>query len=189
MTGVTTNFALPYPDTTDAPCDFAEQWCDFTAAIDGVFGTWQTAVNRTVPVIPAALMLRTTPISVLNTNQVPFESVLVDTASMTDMESDPFNITIRRAGRYTIAGFIILASPAIAVNAEMSLIISGDLRTIVAENQNRGGFDYRINAYRAAFSALPGDQVHMSFNVGTNISVSVPHAWLGVAWHSDTETP
>src|SRR5688500_14304081 len=103
-------FSLPYPGPSDAPCDFAEQWCDFTEAIDGVFTTFEAGIARTMPVIPLAIMRLTTVQLIPNLQRVPFDAVAADTAGMTDIASDPFHITITRAGRYTVSGGLEIGS-------------------------------------------------------------------------------
>lgn len=190
MVSLTPSFSLPYPSASDEPCDFAEQWCDFTEAIDDVFTTFETGINRTTPIVPAAKFLRTTPISVLNLAPIPFDTAEVDTAGMIDISTDPFHITYTRAGRYTLCAYLDLLPPGTALNAEISIIIGGDLRTATAETINRGvGIIYRLNVYRAVYSAQAGEQSYLSFNTGTAGSYTVNKAWLSAVWHSDTETP
>lgn len=56
MPDFTANFALPYPSSVDEPCDFAEQWCDFTDAVEGVLDAVQASVDRIYPVIRVSIL-------------------------------------------------------------------------------------------------------------------------------------
>lgn len=187
MPNFTPNFALPYPSASDEPCDFDEQWCDFTEAIDGVFTTFETGLARTYPVIPIAIMKQTQPLSVSNSSPIPFDSVLIDTAGMTDIDVDPFTITIQRPGRYTINAFMERPSTGLALNSEFVLLVNGTLA--FAEIIERGVIQYRLTAYNPVEGFLAGDEITLGFNTGVINFFTITQSWLSVAWHSDTEVP
>lgn len=189
MPNNTVNFNLPYPAGSDAPCDFDEQWCDFAHAVNGVIATFQAGVDRANPVIPAALLRTVTNHTVINGNKVPFDEVIMDTAGMTDLDADPYQITITRTGRYSVAAFVDKATSAI-VNSELTLFIQGGTSDIVANVLDRGaGVNYWVPAYGPVVSLAAGDKISIFFNVGTLAAQTVNMAWLSVAWHSDTEVP
>src|SRR5688500_14787019 len=149
MPNNTFNFNLPYPSGTDRPCDFAEPWCDFTTAIDAVFAVFQAAIDRTIPVVPMAILLQTTQRSILNFAPLIFDTVVADTAGMTDIDVDPFSITIRRPGRYTVAAYV--QKPTVGapfVPAEFSIFIEPD-NDAQGELIDRGsGVTYHLTAYK-----------------------------------------
>lgn len=188
MPNFTPVFGLPYPSGSDRPCDFDEQWCDFTEAIDAVFTDFETGLARTNPVIPMALVRQTGPVTVGNTISIPYDTVVVDTAGMTDIDADPFSITITRPGRYTVNGFLELADPNIAINAEITMSILGS-SFASAETIYRGVIQYRMTAYNAVETLAAGTKLQMFFNVGTAGTEVVSGAWWSAAWHSDTEVP
>ena len=192
MPNHTTNFNLPYPASIDAPCDFAEQWCDFTAAIDGVFDTFQSAIDRTIPVVPVAILQMTVARSVFNFNPIPFDTVVVDTGAMTDMDVDPFTITIKRPGRYTVAGGIFKPSVGgVFVPAETTIFAQPNFsaQAEVIDLGAGGGAAYYLAAYFAAETYAVNQKVRLSFSVGNQSLWPITTAWLAVVWHSDTEVP
>jgi hypothetical protein len=189
MPNNTINFALPYPAPSDAPCDFDEQWCEFTAALDGVFATFQAGVDRTNPVIPLAVMRRDGPVSLNNLNKMPFDTVVADTAGMTDIDADPYHITVVRPGRYTISANMEMPSPAVAANSQISLLIDAP-STIIAGGLDRGaGPEYRLNATNPVHTVPSGTKISLLFNFGSTALFVINRYWLSVAWHSDTERP
>lgn len=190
MVNLTPNFSLPYPSASDEPCDFAEQWCDFTQAIDAMFDTFDEAVDRTVPTIPMASIRLSTGYDAINLNPVRFDTVLIDTAGMVDLDVDPFRINITRRGRYSVMGFISKISAGTPLNSQITLLVGSSSFTILAGAIDRGaGFPYRINAYIPVVSLEVGEQVILYFNTGASGTSGVTTASLSVAWHSDTEVP
>lgn len=186
MPSNTPNFALPYPSASDEPCDFAEQWCDFTAAIDGVFATFESGIARTAPTVPLAIVRMTIVQDVENGVAIPFDSVAADTAAMTDIDADPFNITITRRGRYSLSGAMELEGD--NPNSDIALFINNDFASVTAQALDLGpAFPYRLNAYGPSIDLQPGDKVNMSFNTGTSADFTVYYAWLAVVWHADRE--
>lgn len=189
MPNFTSTFSLPYPSASDEPCDFAEQWCDFTEAIDGVFTTFESGIARTVPTVPAALLQQTVTRSIENLQPVPFDTVSADTAGMVDIDADPFSITITRFGRYSINAGIEMGSSG-NINSQMALLVGSGTFTVIAGALDRGvAFVYRMNAYTPAVTLSPGEKVRLRFNVGVLMNISVLASWLSVTWHADQEVP
>lgn len=114
MPNFTPNFNLPYPAPTDAPCDFDEQWCDFTDAVTSVLDGFQATVDRTYPVVPVAAVVRrnfedvTTPTPIPSSESLsgffvlPTDTVLVDTAGWIDPDLGPELIKVDIAAILTI---------------------------------------------------------------------------------------
>lgn len=190
MTNNTANFNLPYPSSFDEPCDFAQQWCDFTAAIDGVFATFQSAIDRTIPVIPMAIMQQTAALSVNNNANIAFDTVLADTAGMTDIDVDPFHIIIRRPGRYTIAAALdkpTVGAPFVTAFTSVFATPNGDAQVMLFD---RGaGVQYFFNAYLPVQTYAAGDKIGLTYNMGGTGAFTITESWLAVMWHSDTEVP
>lgn len=192
MPNTTTNFALPYPAPGDEPCDFPQQWCDFTDAIDVILDGFQATIDRTVPVIPVALLQQLTPMFVTNGAAIPFNTLMVDTANMTDMDNNPYQIMIRRTGRYTVAGGMIVPTENPAFPPSFVGI------TIDEPSIQFSTFDYNVpgpNNLIHMNSTVPvatlnaGEAVQLMLNRGAVGSFQIENAWLGVFWHSDTEVP
>lgn len=195
MPNLTPVFKLPYPSGSDAPCDFDEQWCAFTAAMDAVFATWQSGVDRTVPVVPAAKLLLATTTTVPAGNPVPFDTVVADTAAMTDLDADPYRITIPQTGRYTITS--MLRKPTSGVlNSEITTSVVTSLGGVLASTNTRGealdrgaGATYFVPAYTAVVSLAAGTKLTLTFSIGSLVNVTIEGASLSAVWHSDTEVP
>lgn len=191
MPSNTANFNLPYPNATDEPCDFAAQWCDFTQAIDDVFDVFQVAINRTIPVIPLAIMRQTITRTVPGFGNIPFDTVSIDTAGMTDIDADPTSITIRRPGRYTVAAMMEkLTAGAPFVTAFTSVFATPKFNAQAMLFDRGAGVTYFLNPYFSVESYAAGDKIGLSFSVaGSPTAFAIERSWLAVIWHSDTEVP
>jgi|SRR5688572_10194652 len=195
MPSNTVNFNLPYPNTFDAPCDFAEQWCDFTEAIDGVLGTFQAGIDRAIPVVPAALVRTQLTHNIANGQLIPFNETILDTAAMTDLDADPYTITITRPGRYTVAGYLEKGTSGV-VNSQFSLFINADqspppghesLQGVWSILDRGGSFTYSLPTYSGVSSLVAGTKLSLFFNTGAVGLNTIGGAWLCAFWHSDNE--
>lgn len=190
MPNETVNFHLPYPNGTDQPCDFAEQWCDFTEALDGVFDTFQTAIDRTIPLVPLAILQQTVTRTVANFGAIQFDTVLADTAGMTDIDVDPFSITIRRPGRYTVGAMLQKSTVGAPFITAYTSVFANPHVNAVADLLDRGaGVGYYFNPYFPVDSYVAGDKITLSFSVSAQPTIPIEASWLAVIWHSDTEVP
>lgn len=191
MPSSTVNFALPYPAPTDQPCDFDEQWCDFTDAIDAVFAVFQAGIDRAYPTIPMAMVQQTVSRNILNLEDHPFDTVAIDTAGMTDLDADPFHITIPRPGVWTLACGMIFPSPALVLNGFLGMQVTQDVFggfsvDCQAMSLDRGaGVDYHLTAYAPARFLPQGLRLGVTHNFG-NVSVkTITSTWFSVSWHAD----
>lgn len=189
MPNFTGNFALPFPAPSDDPCLFAEQWCDFTEAIDGVFATFQTVIDRTIPVIPLAILRQTVVRSVPDFGQIPFDTVIADTAGMTDLDADAYHITIDRPGRYTVATGLSKPTTATALPRFTSVFETPTFNAQASLLDRGAGVEYFLNGYRAVQTYAVGDKIGLSFAVSVTGLWTIDTSWLAVIWHSDTEVP
>lgn len=182
---------LPYPNGLDAPCDFDESWCEFTGALDALFAKYEAAVNRTNPAVPAAMLQLTTQITIGNGNAVPFDTVVIDTAGMTDLDSDLYGITIPRSGRYTVAWYFKQATGGV-VNGQISGSAGSSLsgNSISHLTLDRGaGINYGLGTDFEVFTFLQGERITMSTVESGASSRTLIEAWLAVYWHADQEVP
>lgn len=184
---------LPYPGPGDEPCDFDEQWCAFTDAVEARLTVLDEAIARTNPVVPAALLHQTTDREVLPDASIPFDAVLLDTARMTDIDADPYHIYIPRTGRYTITAWTDQETAGIN-NSPLFLSgvnYNGGQGTYMAEVLDRlGSVSYRFGIYQSVVSATEGDRWSL---LQSSMNMTVPRtifeSWFSVVWHSDTEVP
>ncbi|HSJ76766.1 MAG TPA: hypothetical protein VK899_11420, partial [Gemmatimonadales bacterium] len=86
MTVLTPNFSLPVPGPLDAPCDFPQQWCDFTDGVQTVLDGFETMADRTNPVVPLAKMQLLNTVNLLETSTVPFDTLTLNNAGMVDFD-------------------------------------------------------------------------------------------------------
>lgn len=190
MPNNTTNFNLPYPASTDEPCDFAEQWCDFTEALDGVFDGFQAVIDRTIPVVPLAILQQTVSRDIPNLGAVQFDTVLADTAGMTDIDVDPFHITVRRPGRYTVGAMLqkqTVGAP--FITAYTSVFVNTHVNAIADLLDRGAGGTYYFNPYFPVDTYAAGDKISLSFAVSAQPTIPIEESFLAVIWHSDTEVP
>lgn len=185
---VTPLMGLLYPGPTDAPCDFDEQWCTFTAGIDAIFDKWQAGLQRAYPAIPAAVMQLTTdpatPVTILNFNPVAFTEVVLDTAGMTDMDADPYAITVPFSARWTCALFTQQDTGGVA-DQQSSIFGPNNQGNIILD---RGaGVTYYNHSYIAVQDLVAGTRVTLTTFVSPAPTRILRAAWLSVAWHSDSE--
>ena len=187
---VTPLMGLPYPGPGDAPCDFDEQWCQFTGAIDAVFDKWEAGLSRAYPAIPAAKMLLTEITPIQNFNPIPFTEVEFDTAGMTQMDADPYGITCRRAGRYTVAAFLAEDTASGGAGAQAALVISilGSF-TEFSDILILGAGTYRENTYWPVMDLAEGDRLVLTTFLSSQPNRTARSAWLSVSWHSDVRRP
>jgi hypothetical protein len=178
---------LPYPGPGDAPCDFDEQWCQFTSAIDGVFDRWEAGLSRAYPAIAAAKLLQTETITIINGNPIVMSEVTLDTAAMTNMDADPYGITVRRAGRYTVWGTIIETDTSGGAGAQSVLTLDfiGEQNTITVLSAG----EYRNVVYVPVVSLPEGARITMSPFLSGQAIRTARWASLAVVWHSDGARP
>lgn len=196
MPNTTANFALPYPNGTDDPCDFAAQWCDFTAAVNEVLDGFQATIDRTVPTIPAAQMRATTTRTynaALDTF-VTFDTVTFDTAGWTDFDANPRVITTDRAAVFNLSGSHV-SDPG-TLNSIWTLrfqeIYAGGTVQIGQEQNilDRGPGGTRIGniLHDLIYHNQPA-QVLMEVFVSSSSTFTITSAFFTVWWHADTVRP
>lgn len=207
MTAYTPNLNLPYPDASDAPCDFAEDWCGFTDAVQVVLDRFEATANRTNPVIPMAYMLRTGVSSVIAQEQlIPFTDVLVDTAGWIDFDVNSTIISPDIGGRLTLVGYIQLTATAAANTALVGYFDIPGLSALSASGTNKANANAHIFLNNGLNNSISFEQeiyvssgtfvkgvsgIGIAFRGLTTITVgpTVFGAALGVYWHADGPNP
>lgn len=196
MPNLTTSFSLPYPAPSDQPCDFAEQWCDFTAALEAVFTRFQATVDRTVPVIPIALLTLSEPATVLG--GIPFDTVVVDTAGWVDPDVDMTMISPDVAGVLTVTTNLV--QTAATLNDTIILTMTSVGPVVTATNMFNDndeldratefvGIYTEQEVFFAPGSYVPGVSGIRPVHDETNTSqVTMNYAQFCVYWHSDGGT-
>ena len=196
MPNNTANFNLPYPSGSDAPCDFDEQWCDFTAAIDGVFDIFQAALDRSVPVIPAAKLRLSTAANFVDSSPVIFDSVVFDTAGFTDLDADPYHIFVDRTGRYTVTLMTVVTTQAAIPPGFLGCWVEiedaiGSVNVVgqIQGTDVGGALGYFLAGYEAVVTITAGSKLSLIFTAGSIVVRNMLEAYMSVHWHSDTERP
>lgn len=112
---LTPNFSLPVPGPLDEPCDFPEQWCDFTAAVQTVLDGYEAIADRTNPVVPLAKMELLNTVAIAETSNIPFDTLTLNNAGMVDFDTNNTTIILNRPGRFFIVLNVLIVAAA-AVN-------------------------------------------------------------------------
>jgi len=188
VTALTPVYGLPYPDALDAPCDFPEDWCAFTVAVDGVLDRFELGAQRVIPAIPIAKVMITSQVVVPEGAAFPFDTVAVDTAGWTNFDADNRIITVSRTARYSVVGAAILA-PSGTANSSYMLFFNGisnnDVEALCRNTQDIG-----ITSQSEAQTISAGTDVAMFVTRnGSSGSITIRSASLTVFWHADEERP
>lgn len=186
MTAFTPNFNLPYPDALNSPCEFAADWCAFTEAIDEVVTHFEATVSRTVPAIPMARMTLTTPVTILNGGDIPFDSVSVNTANWIDFDANNTEILPDRAGY-----FVVYANALVNTTGSLGTVVT--LRLDGSSTYQDNQIDRFTSSIGLTASRV--QQISTSFPISVEIGrstvgdLTINAASFSVWWHADTATP
>jgi hypothetical protein len=186
MTLFTPNFGLPYPDALDEPCDFAQDWCAFTDAVNVAATRFENTVNRTVPVIPMARMTLTSSVTIVNTSLIPFDSVSVNTAGWIDFDASNTDIVPDRAGFFVLSANALVQTTGI-LGAVITLQFD-DLSAIQDNQIDRFSSGIGLTLAKIQQITTPGPlNVRLQTTGGGNVTIG--KASFSVWWHADTATP
>lgn len=192
MPNTTVNFDLPYPNGTDDPCDFAEQWCSFADAVNAVLDGFQATIDRTVPIIPAAQLRATTPraYSDATGNNVIFDAIGFDTAGWTNFDADPKTIFTDRAGLLVHLGNVEQAPDGVNSLWELNFDGTPGVPTVPNTILDRGVATQTHIGNWLSRSQRNTTANQVSLHVdGTQNSFTINAAHLTVYWHADTVRP
>lgn len=187
MTLFTPNFNLPYPDGSDAPCEFAQDWCELTTAFQTVLDGFQETVNRTNPAVPVARLELTGPLVITNPGILTFDTLSVDTAAWTDFDADPTAITVDRGGYMSLTALAEVAATGVAGTSwTLSILSASSMQEVHIEQT--GAVMLGLHIWNMVFnSSVTKYQLQLSRSSAGNITVN--RASFSIFWHSDTATP
>lgn len=208
MTAYTPNLALPYPDGADAPCDFAQDWCGFTDAVQVVLDRFETTADRVNPVIPIAYMRKTGPGAFVQGQLIPFTEVLLDTAGWIDFDANPTLISPDIGGRLTLNGYVDVSIVVAGVPPPATSLLYFDIPGLsgptsgltTKPNSNftsflNNGIQTRITVEQDIYisdgtfvKGVSGIGLTFAGVVGP-LSVTLGDAALSVFWHADGPNP
>jgi hypothetical protein len=188
---------LPVPVGTDPACEFSEDWCLTTAAINARIAAYEKALARAYPASPMALLRRTEPLFPNAVSQpISMTEATFDTAGMTDLDADPTIITIQQTGRYVVRAWLQMASTTV-VNTivDATINVYGPPTAFISGYAlDRGSLTVAVSSFHPAPFSTGG-----TFIKGTKISLSTAHtisstvpilaASLFAGWHADQENP
>lgn len=186
MTTFTPNFNLPYPDALDEPCDFAQDWCAFTSAVNTVATRFENTINRTVPTIPMARMTLNTPVVIINSGVIPFDSVSVNTAGWVDFDASASDIVTDRAGFFVLTAAVLIDTTTVTGTG-----LSIQINTGIPNS------DGQLDRFLSSVGLCTTNIVQLDSPIAHNVRVSrtgtgnirVNNATFSVWWHADTATP
>lgn len=190
MTAYTPNFDLPYPTAPDAPCDFPQQWCDFTNAVTEVLDRFEAIANRTNPSVPIAKMRLTRPVLLTGDSVLAFDAVEVNNAGMIDFDVSRNRIRIQRPGRYSAEAHVMFNASTTA-NNNYSVTINGvmlDTIRVIDLNTSFVAQVYTTPIDLDIFTFGPLD-VSVRVNATLAPSFTVADAALAVYWFADRDAP
>lgn len=197
MTSSTTNFSLPFPDGGDRPCDFAQQWCDFTDALDVVLDRFQATLDRVMPMIPIASLKVSEPTVFTSFGLISYDAVVIDSAGWTTVDLDSTQISPDMAAVMTFSSNVVLTQ----VQAPGAFFLDPvDTTGVVvepflpyAENMDMNQCPVGIPLEDALLFSpghwVPGiSGLRNSISVSTLPTLTIENALFTVYWHSDGGT-
>lgn len=181
---------LPYPNGDARPCDFDEDWCQFTTAVQGYFDLWRSGLRRAYPAIPAALMYLMEPYDLVPDSSIRFDTLRFDTAAMTDMDADPYTITIKKRGRYSVSAFVLMINSTGDDQVILSVVdITTGGTTVTSDQLIDNGHHVRIQTETQVVSLVEGTQLRVGIFQSGSVPRQIREASICAYWHSDAETP
>lgn len=197
MPVLTPNFALPVPGALDEPCDFAQQWCDFTNSVQTVLDGFEAIADRTNPVVPLAKMQLTTTVVIAETSTVPFDTLTLNNANMIDFDSSNTTITIKRPGRFlALFNALFVASAASNTYFEAQILPTGGTATNnrTPAIDDNFCFNNLINVGSTVSAVLhvvtPPINIRTIVSViGASENIRIDLASMSLFWFADRATP
>lgn len=190
MTSLTPVYDLPFPDALDAPCDFPEDWCAFTVAVDAVLDRLELGAQRVIPAIPIAKVMITEPVTLTAGQAFPWDTVAIDTAGWTNFDEDNRILTVSRTARYSVLG-AALVGPSGLANSSYVLFIDNVLFTDPDYlDRNIAGVNIGITTQNDSDEIAVGTEISMNIiRSGSSGTIPLQSASLTVFWHADEERP
>jgi hypothetical protein len=186
----TATYALPYPGALDAPCDFAQDWCAFTAAASTVLDTFQAVADRTNPAVPMGKMELATPTTIVKGSPIPFDSVTINNANFVDFDASNSTMTISRPGRYVIILNLFMSTSGIALSRFLTQIVANTTSISLTDELDLAttSIGYVCNAFHTTTTA-PFTISAIIDQTSAVTTVTIQRAILSVFWHADGAAP
>lgn len=197
MPVLTPNFSLPVPGPLDAPCDFAQQWCDFTDSVQAVLDGFEAIANRTNPVVPLAKMELLHTVSVPSNSFIPFDTLTLNNAGMVNFDANNTSIVINRPGRFFAVVNVLFVADTFFPNSNYQIQffpIGAGTVTITPgyETDLNASTTINVGAVASAVFYVTTPPLVVSPNVliaSTNPNVVMDLASFQLFWYADRETP
>jgi hypothetical protein len=190
MPVLTPNFSLPVPAGTDAPCDFPQQWCDFTDATQTVLDTFEAVADRTNPNVPMAkLELRNT-VHLAIQSHIPFDTLTINNAGMVDFDASNSIITINRPGRFlAVCNTLFVYKPPADLYFRLQ-VLANPTTPGIDNNLNIGLINVGSCATGIFHITSPPRAVRVLVElIGASTTISLDLAALSLFWFADGATP
>jgi hypothetical protein len=152
MPAVTNSQFLPYQVSTDRRCDAPEVWQAFLSAFEARYRPMVNLANRLTNV-PMAMVERRTPWDIATMGSpggtISYDTVVLDTDGMVNLDADPTAITPQRRGWYLAHGFLRVRQPDLVVSGigDLGLSFSGGFAGNFSAHNTEAGYmltDIRI---------------------------------------------
>lgn len=196
MTILTPNFSLPVPGPLDEPCDFAQQWCDFTDATQTVLDSLEAVADRTNPNVPMAkLELRGGARDLPADSLIPFDTLVLNNAGLVDFDASNSSITINRPGRFLAVCNVLFTYNTVAnmyFNMQFFPIGSGAISKSIGIDHglNIGLINVGMCATGIFYVTTPPVVVRVNVDMVTTPDVeSIELAALSLFWYADGASP
>ena len=195
MPVLTPNFSLPVPGPLDEPCDFPEQWCGFTDAVQTVLDGFESVANRTNPWVPLAkLELRST-VTLPTNSAIPFDTLTLNNASMVDFDNNNTTIVIKRPGRFLAVANILFVASSVAntwFNAQFLPAGAGTINRTPAVDHNLNIGAINVGSTLTGIFHVTSPPVNVRTNVqfiGATAAILIDLAAFSLFWYADEATP
>lgn len=196
MPVLTPNYSLPVPGPLDEPCDFPEQWCGFTDAVQTVLDGFEAVANRTNPWVPLAKMELRNTVTLPANSAIPFDTLTLNNASMVDFDTNRTSIIIKRPGRFlAVLNVLFVASPTFNTLHGVQFLPAGAgvINQTPAEDTNiniNGNINVGSNLTGIFHVTSPPVQVRTNVElIPTANAVLIDLAAMSLFWFADGATP
>lgn len=192
---LTPNFSLPVPGPLDPPCEFAQQWCDFTNATQAVLDKFEAIANRTNPWVPLAKMELRTAVTVPADSSIPFDTLTLNNAGMVDFDTSNTTVVFNRSGRFMVVCnvlFRLAPTPNMWFNLQALPSGAGTINRTPAVDHNINISGTNTGSTLSAYFYITTPPVVLRINtdmVTTPDTVTIELASLSVFWFADGATP
>lgn len=197
MPVLTPNFSLPVPGPLDAPCDFPQQWCDFTDAVQARLDTFEAVADRTNPAVPLAKMQLSRTVTLAETSTVPFDALTLNNANMVDFDSSNTTIVIKRPGRFYAVFNALFVAPTATSNTYFDAQIlpagAGTInRTPAIDDNFSANTTINVGSTLSAIFYVTSPPVSTRVivqNLGATEVIRIDYASYALFWFADRGAP